>query len=142
MTTTIGPVPNTGNTDEGFGPTFPSGTGRGMGFESSRRLLESGTGTKFPKPKVEPKRFLKAAEGQKTVGKGKKKVKKGSKPENLRVGESKSKKRGAFGEVYKAAEGAKGKGVRVAESGGRYLPNGKKKPLQQRMDEGFYPEIA
>jgi len=28
------------------------------------------------------------------------------------------------------------------ESKSRYLKNGKKKPLKQRISEGFYPEIA
>lgn len=138
MTTTIGPVANTGNTDGGYGPTFPANTGRGMGFEATRRLRESGSGKNFPKPKVEPKKFI--AEGKKTIGK-KKKVKKGSKPENLRASEAKNKKKGAFGETYTAPKDSKGKGVRVAESS-RYLPNGKKKPLEQRISEGFYPEIA
>ena len=139
MTTTIGPVANSGNTDEGFGVTFPASTGRGMGFEASQRLRESGSGKNFPKPKVPAKKFIKAAEGKAT--KEKKKVEKGAKPENLRASEAKNQKKGAFGEKYKAPSGNAGKGVRVAESS-RYLPNGEKKPLQQRMDEGFYPEIA
>lgn len=113
MTTTIGIMANSGPDDDGRGPVFPSGTGRGMGFESMTRLRESDP--KFPKPKVEAKKFIKAAEGVKTVSKvGSKKVKKGKKPENLRASESKNKKRGAFGEVYKAAPGGTGKGVRVA----------------------------
>lgn len=112
MTTTIVPMANSGpGEDEGL--VFPRSAGMGMGGEAVTRLREAGP--KFPKPKVEAKKFIKAAEGVKTPSKaGSKKVKKGKKPENLRVAESKNKKRGAFGEVYKAAPGGTGKGVRVA----------------------------
>jgi hypothetical protein len=111
-----------------------------MAFKEFSPLRESGPG-KSAEPKVKAKTFIKAAEGKTTFGKSKKKVKKGSKPENLRASEAKNQKKGAFGEKYKAPSGNTGKGIRVAESS-RYLPNGKKKSLKQRQRENFYPEIA
>lgn len=110
MTTTIGVVANTGPDDEGYQPRFPASTGIGM----AAQLKESKSGASIPKPKVQAKKFIKAAEG-KVLGK-KPKVKKGKKPENLRASEAKNQKRGAFGEKYTAPSGSKGKGVRVAES--------------------------
>lgn len=139
MSTTIFPINSGGPLDDDYGPKFPSSAGRGMGFKEFSPLRESAGGVnKSKEPKVKAKTFLKAAEGK--AFKGKKKVKKGSKPENLRASEAKNQKKGAFGEKYAASKGNTGKGVRVAESG-RYLANGKKKSLAQRQREGFYPEI-
>jgi hypothetical protein len=114
MTTTIGPVANSGPDDDLYGPTFPASTGT---VTSTSLLKESKQGAylKSAAPKKEAKTFIKAAEGVKTVGK-KPKVKKGKKPENLKASEAKNQKKGAFGEKYKAAAGSTGKGVRVAES--------------------------
>lgn len=114
MSTTILPMANGGPDDDGFGPRFPASAGRGMGYEESVRLKESKGPNKSAEPKVKAKTFIKAAEGEKTAGKSKKKVKKGSKPENLRASEAKNQKKGAFGEKYTAPAGNAGKGVRVA----------------------------
>lgn len=115
MTTTITPIASIGPDDDGLGPVFPSDTGRIITGSEFKKLRESKP--RFPKPKVEPKKFIKAAEGVKTPAKSKnKKVKKDPKPKNLRASESKNKKKGLFGEVYKAPSGNSGKGVRVAES--------------------------
>lgn len=107
MGTTISPLINAGPDDEGYGPKFPRVTGQIAYLRESR-------GASIPKPKVEPKKFMKAAEG-KSMRK-KPSVKKGKKPENLRASEAKNQKRGAFGEKYSAPKGNSGKGVRVTES--------------------------
>ena len=112
MTTTIGPVPSGGLLDDEYGPRFPSSAGRGMGYAETIRLRESKGPNKSAEPKVAAKTFLKTAEGKST--KGKKKVKKGSKPENLRASEAKNQKKGIFGEKYAAPSGNEGKGIRVA----------------------------
>lgn len=112
MSTTITPLKSGGPLDDDYGPTFPASTGRGMGFgEQSTRLKESRGPNQQAEPKVAAKRFIKAAEGKSS--KGKKKVKKGSKPENLRASEAKNQKKGAFGEKYAAPKGNTGKGMRV-----------------------------
>lgn len=113
MSTTINPVQSGGPLDDDYGPIFPASAGRGMGYNALVRLRESRDPNLSAAPKVNPKKFIKAAEGDKTSGK--KKVKKGKKPENLRASEAKNKKRGAFGETY-AAPKDKGKGVRVTEA--------------------------
>lgn len=111
MTTTIFPVQNSGPDDDIYGPIFDSDTGRGMG---ERILRESSRGpNKSAEPKVGAKKFITEAMGKSS--KGKKKVKKGSKPENLRAAEAtKKSKLGIFGEKYTQPKGNAGKGVRVA----------------------------
>jgi len=103
MSTTLFPLANGGPFPEEEVITFPEITGRGMGHTILRESLSGKSA----------KKFIKAAEGH--VGGKKPKVKKSSKPKNLKA--SGKKKRGVFGEVYSAPSGSKGKGIRVSESG-------------------------
>lgn len=114
MSTTIFPIISSGPLDDDRGPRFPASTGRGMGHGQSKRLRESKGPGLQAEPKIGAKKFIKAAEGK--AIKGKKKVKKGSKPKNLRASEAKNQKKGLFGEKYSPPSGNTGKGVRVAES--------------------------
>lgn len=110
MSTTIFPLNNSGPDDDEYCVTFPEETGRGMGHTV---LRESKGPNKSAEPKVKAKTFIKEAMG--SDSKGKKKVKKGSKPKNLRAAETtKKSKLGSFGEKYSAVEAGKSKGERVA----------------------------
>jgi len=110
MGTTINPLFNGGPEDD-ESPLFPAITGRGMGFEEGIRLMEAN------RRKKSPKQIIKEAEGvlNPTHSRPKKKSM-GVKPKNLRASDSKKRKAGPFGESYKPPSGAKGKGIRVAES--------------------------
>jgi hypothetical protein len=108
MGTTIFPLMNGGPVDDD-GPSFPAVTGRGSAYEENRRLLESG------RRKKTPKQIIKEAEG--TLSKSKTRMKKGSKPKNLRASGSKKKKVGPFGEAYTPVK-ATAKGNRVSEARG------------------------
>jgi len=110
MTTTIYPVMDGGPTDEGYGPTFPASAGMG----TMAQLRESASGVPKIVPKKDPKKFIKAAEGDRSTG-PKARLKSSKKPENLKV-KGKKKKLGPFGEAYSQPPGNTGKGVRVAES--------------------------
>lgn len=110
MGTTISPLMNGGPGDD-ESPLFPATAGRGMGYEELVRLQESNH------RKKSSKQIIKEAEGVLNPKHTRAKVKKAAKPKNLRASDpKKGRKAGAFGEAYKAPSGAKGKGVRVAES--------------------------
>jgi hypothetical protein len=137
MGTTINPLMNGGPEDD-ESPLFPATAGRGMGHEEFVRLQESN------RSKKSPKQIIKEAEGVLNPKHNKAKLKAGAKPKNLRSSDPKKgrKNAGLFGETYKPPSGAKGKGVRVAESDrgqkmyentvGRILKMAKKKNRRRR----------